>query len=382
MGGGEAGEADGEGGVRLICLGLSHHTSTLEVRERLALGFDDTEEVLAGLCRGRGVLEAVLLVTCHRVELYGVLPGGRDGVFRLKEVPRHGRVLEVSGRGPERLVDLFMRGPGVSAQAVLRGLFVKSGGEAVQHLFRVAGGLDSMVVGETEILGQLKDAYELARREGHAGRVLNPLFQAAFRAAKQVRSETAVQQGAVSVASVAVEFAEGVLGTLAGRRVLVMGAGDTGGKVARALLERGVGEVRIANRTEDRGLALAASLGAGACAVVDGPGAWEGVDVVVGSVSGPGFLWDAERLRPVVAGRGGRPLLLLDLGMPRNFDPGLAEVPGVWLRNLDDLRSQAGMNLARRREEAVRGEDLVREAAREAYRRVTDGVDRGVSGVG
>jgi glutamyl-tRNA reductase len=368
--------------VRLICLGLSHHTSPLEVRERLALGFDETEEVLAGLCRGRGVLEAVLLVTCHRVELYGVLPGGRDGVFRLREVPKRGRVLEVSGRGPERLAELFMRGPGVSGQAVLRGLFVKAGGEAVQHLFRVAGGLDSMVVGETEILGQLKDAYELARREGHAGRVLNPLFQAAFRAAKQVRSETAVQQGAVSVASVAVEFAEVVLGTLAGRRVLVMGAGDTGGKVARALLERGVGEVRIANRTEDRGLALAASLGAGACAVVDGPGAWEGVDVVVGSVSAPGILWDVERLRPVVAARGGRPLLLLDLGMPRNFDPGLAEVPGVWLRNLDDLRSQAGMNLARRREEAMRGEDLVREAAREAYRRVTEGADRGVSGAG
>jgi glutamyl-tRNA reductase len=253
---------------------------------------------------------------------------------------------------------------------VFQALYCEEAADGVEHLFRVASGLDSMVLGETEILGQLKEAYELARREGHTGRVLNTVFQGAFRAAKQVRSETGIQRGAVSVASLAVELAEETFGDLAGCRVLVLGAGDTGEKVTRALLDRGVAEVRIVNRSEERGRALAATLGPRALALPDWSGSLDEVDVVVGSTSSPSFVLDEARLGPAVRARKGRPLLLVDLAMPRDFDPAIAGMPGVRLLNIDDLRSLAERHLEQRQVEVLRCEELLRAQVSEVMNRL------------
>ena len=369
--------------MRLVCLGVSHRTASLEVRERLSLGFEEAEDVLAELRDGGHVVEAVWLSTCHRLEAYALVKGAGFALDREDEEKSRQRDLEVraervvSGassrnRGIDRLLALFVRRPGIGARAVVKALYGWEAELAVRHLFRVACGLDSMVVGETEVLGQLKEAYETALRSGHTGRGLNPLFQSAFRAAKHVRSRTGVQKGPVSVASLAAEFAEEALGTLADRQVLVLGAGDTGAKVSRALLDRGAGEVRIANRTEDRGARLVATLGAKARLVPMEPEAWADVDVVVGSVEASGPLWDARQMMGILEARQSRELLVLDLGLPRNFDPRLAEVSGVTVVHLDDLRAQAERHMRMRQAEARRGEALLRESVKAAYRRLDE----------
>lgn len=366
------------GRARLYCLGLSHRTASLEVRERLALGFDESSTVLSEL-RARGeVLEAVWLLTCNRVELYAVLPapegmsdsgdGGRLSAFLEPGTGR--RRVGIARRGIERLLSHFLGRPGVSESALMRSLYGAEAAGAVEHLFRVASGLDSMVLGETEILGQLKDAYEEARELGHTGRILNPVFQGAFRAAKQVRSETGIQRGAVSVASLAADVAEQTLGRLAGVRVLVLGAGDTGEKVTRALLDRGVAEVRIVNRSEARAGALAATLGPRARSMSDEGVALADVDVVVGSTASPGFVLDAARVEPVVRERQGRPLLLLDLAVPRDFDPAIAGLAGVRLLNLDDLQSAAERRLKLREAEVGRCEAILREQVAAVLQRI------------
>ncbi len=372
--------ADGSGtsGSQLYCVGLSHRTSPLEVRERLALGFEEAPDVLAELRAQGDVLEAVWLVTCNRVELYAVVPvhgttgapAGAGWVEAFQMRPDQRSRQRSLDRGVGRLLGHFFRRPGQSDQAVFRALYCKEAADGVEHLFRVASGLDSMVLGETEILGQLKEAYELARREGHTGRVLNTVFQSAFRAAKQVRSETGIQRGAVSVASLAVELAEETFGDLAGCRVLVLGAGDTGEKVTRALLDRGVPEVRIVNRSEERGRALAATLGPRAQAVPDWSGSLDEVDVVVGSTSSPGFVLDEARLGPAVRERKGKPLLLVDLAVPRDFDPAVSGMPGVRLLNIDDLRSLAERHLEQRQVEVLRCEELLRQRVRDVMNRL------------
>ncbi len=349
------------------------------MRERFALGFEDASAVLSELRADGGILEAVWLVTCNRVELYAVVleagkqweeqsgAAGIEGFWDPQERRLEGNLAR---RGFGRLLAHFFGRPGLSDRAVVKALYFAESAGAVEHLFRVAAGLDSMVLGETEILGQLKEAYELSRREAHTGKVLNTVFQAAFRAAKQARSETGIQRGAVSVASLAAELAQETFGDLNGCRVLVLGAGDTGEKVTRALLDRGVGEVRIASRSEERGRALAAALGHRASALPDWQDALDTADVVVGSTSAPGFVLNSAHLGPVMNARKGRPLLLLDLAVPRDFEPGLASMPGVRLHNIDDLRSLAERHLERRQEEAGRCEALLQTRVREVSERL------------
>ncbi|MBL9127609.1 MAG: hypothetical protein JNL97_08180, partial [Verrucomicrobiales bacterium] len=251
-----AGTSGDDAEASFVCVGVSFRTAALEVRERLSLGFDEAEVVLDELREGGEVREAVWLSTCHRLEVYAWLRGPGFGVSGTARETGGRRDLEdrvrrfVDGESPDeggldRVLGMFLRRPGISPKAVMRALYAWEGEHAVLHLFRVASGLDSMVVGETEVLGQLKEAYEVALRHGHTGRGLNPLFQAAFQAAKQVRSETGVQRGSVSVATLAASFAEARLGDLDGRKALVLGAGDTAAKVSQALIDRGVGEIRI-----------------------------------------------------------------------------------------------------------------------------------------
>ncbi len=336
--------------MNVYCLGLSHRTASVEVRERFALGTGEMAEALAGL-RARGeATEGVWVSTCNRVELYAV---GED-------------------RSLPALRKSYERRAGPSDAGLGNAVYSVGSPHSVEHLFRVASGLDSMVVGETEVLGQLKEAYESARGMGHTGRVLNRVFQGAFRAAKQVRSETGIQRGHVSIASLAAELAEKLFGSLEGRTVLVLGAGDTGEKVTRALLNRGVGEVRIVNRSPERGHALAAVLGPRAQVLPDWSGALAQVDVVVGSTSAPEFVLDVPRLAAATEARAGRPLLLLDLAVPRDIDPAVASLPGVRLHNIDDLQSLAAGHLRQRQAEVGRCERILRAHAREVLQRVQE----------
>src|SRR5208282_5500917 len=233
--------------------------------------------------------------------------------------------------------------------------------QSLHHLFKVACGLDSMVLGETEILGQLKQAYALAHRHGHTGARLNKAFQRAFNVAKHVRTETNIQRGSVSVASVAVELAEKIFSSLNDREVLVIGAGETSEKTARALLSRGARSIIVANRSHDRAVALANELGGRAVQFDDWAGEFQKIDIAISSTSAPHHLLDRARLEPLMKLRHYRPLLLIDIAVPRDIDPEVNLLENVYLYNIDDLQSIADDYLKQRREEVARCEQIIAE---------------------
>ena len=233
--------------------------------------------------------------------------------------------------------------------------------QSLQHLFKVACGLDSMVLGETEILGQIKKAYALAYRHGHTGARLNKAFQRAFHVAKHIRTETNIQRGSVSVASVAVELAEKIFSSLAAREVLVIGAGETSEKTARALLSRGVRSIVVANRSYDRAVALANEFGGRAVQFDDWAGEFQKIDIAISSTSAPHHILDRAKLEPLMKARQQRPLLLIDIAVPRDIDPEVNFLENVYLYNIDDLQAIADDYLRLRKEEIARCEQIITE---------------------
>ena len=218
-------------------------------------------------------------------------------------------------------------------------IYTLSEPQSLHHLFKVACGLDSMVLGETEILGQLKKAYDLALQNGHTGSRLNKAFQRAFNVAKHIRTETNIQRGSVSVGSVAVELAEKIFSSLTDRDVMVIGAGDTSEKTARALLSRGARSIIVANRSHDSAVALAKELGGRAVPFDDWAGEFENMDIVISSTSAPHYILDRARLEPLMKLRRNRPLLLIDIAVPRDIDPEVNFLENVYLYNMDDLQA-------------------------------------------
>lgn len=326
----------------IVTLGLSHHSSPVEMRERFAFAESRIPEALDRL-RGLGnIEEAVILSTCNRVEIYAV---ARDsdttrGFSTLREFlgEFHGHADPL---GPE--------------------FYALTEPDSLRHLFRVAAGLDSMVMGETEILGQLKQSYQLAFQQGHTGNRLNRAFQRAFQAAKQIRTETKIQRGCVSVASAAVGLAEHIFNSLADQEVLVVGAGDTSEKTARALISRGAKGVVVANRTNERSKTLALTLGGRAIPFETWEQELERLDILISSTSSPGYLLDRARLEPILKRRHGRALLLIDIAVPRDIDPAINLLDGVYLYNVDDLQGIADDSLRQRREELERCEEIIAE---------------------
>lgn len=241
------------------------------------------------------------------------------------------------------------------------GLYAHAGPGGFEHLFRVACGLDSLVLGETEILGQLKKAYDLALAGGHTGRVLNKAFQKAFSVAKKIRNETRIQRGNTSVASVAVDLAERIFDGLQQRDVMVIGAGETSEKTARALLSRGARSLMVSNRSHDRAVALAAELGGRAIHFDEWEREFPRIDIVISSTSAPHYVLDKPRLERLMRSRPRRSLLLIDIAVPRDIDPAVKLLEGVFLADVDDLQSVADEHLKGRREEVERCESLIRE---------------------
>ena len=325
----------------LLALGVSHKTAPVALRERLALPEGRAARILGDLTARPEIHEAVAISTCNRTELYLVAADPVEAEnLALSELSRQA---------------------GIRPTELLGRLYSLRGDDAVRHLFSVAAGLDSMIVGEAEVQGQVKRAYELALVEGATGPISNRLFRDALGAGKRVRTETALGRSRVSVSSVAVDLARDVLGDLETRRVLVIGAGENGEMTAKALADRGVRTVFVANRRYDRAIGLAQRFGGEAVRFDDLPTEIVDADIVVGCTSSPHLIVGADELELVAEERAGRPLLLIDIAVPRDIDPKVRELPGITLYDMDDLQRTVARNLDVQEAEATRARTVIKE---------------------
>ena len=325
----------------LLAVGASHKTASLALRERLAFTDGAAEALLAELVDHPAIGEGVVISTCNRTELYVVV---RDPV-----------------EGESLVLSALAKRAGIRPTELVGAIYSLRNCDAARHLYRVTCGLESMVIGESEVQGQVKRAYELALSARTTGPMTNQLFRAALATGKRVRTETAITEGRASVASVAVDAARAALGDLGERHVLIVGAGETAELTAQALRAQGVSTMFIANRRRARAIALAQRFG-GASGSFDAlPSELERADIVITSTSSPHTLIEAEELGQVMEQRDGRPLLLIDLAVPRDIDGSCAELSGVTLLDVDGLQKQVRSHLTVRRAEARLAEGIVEE---------------------
>lgn len=325
--------------TELLAIGISHKTAPVALRERLALSEGQATGVLHDLQSHGEIQEAVALSTCNRTELYFVVSDPVEAeTLALSELTRH------AGIRPTELVER---------------LYSLRGEDVVGHLMRVAAGLDSMVVGESEVLGQVKRAYELALVEGVTGPITNRLFRDAITTGKRVRSETGVGSLKTSVSTVAVELARATRGDLGAQHTLVIGAGGNGELTARALSDAGASTVFVANRRYDRAIGVAQRYGGTAVRFDHLPEELIKADIVLSSTASPHQIIGVDELAVVMEQRAGRPLLMIDIAVPRDIDPAVGEIGGVTLYDMDDLQRQVDRNISVRRSEATKAEQVV-----------------------
>jgi glutamyl-tRNA reductase len=327
--------------VSVVVVGLNHHTVPLELLERVNVSAARLPKVLGDLAGREHISEVVVLSTCHRTEVYAVAERYHGAVQDIRNA-----FSEMAFMAPEDFSDHLYS-------------YFDEG--AVNHLFSVASGLNSVVLGESEILGQVRQAWQAAQEEGTAGPRMAALFRHALTTGKRARTETAIGRGSTSLAHAAVDMAARRVGTLRGKRILLLGAGDVGESMALAVAGIEDAEVFVANRTWDRAVALAARVG-GRAVQLDGlHAALEDTDVLLTSTGAPSAIVDHTDMAPVVEARRGRPLLIVDVAMPRDIDPAVAELPGVELLDLDDVRAFVEAGLAERRREVGRVRVIVDE---------------------
>lgn len=333
----------------LVLFGASHHTAPMSVRERLA--FDEARaNLLAERLRATpGIREFALLNTCNRVELYGVANDDHSA-----EAIRR-TISEVTGCAPAELSGVVVR---------------RDNHDAIAHLFEVASGLDSQIVGEVEILGQVKSAYDKALERKWTGPVLNRVFQKTFQAAKHIRTNTAIGAGQVSIATVAVDLAGKIFGELAATKVLVVGAGEIGLKTAQAFQSRGTKSITVASRTLSKAEETAAAAGGWAASMAELPEVLAASDVVASSTSSPNAVITRELVAAAMKKRSGRPLFLIDLALPRDIEPECAQLANVYVYNLDDLAQIAEANLAQRQAEVAKCRAILAERTAQLWPQV------------
>jgi len=322
----------------IVVVGVSHRTAPLEVREALAFGADRIPEALARLRGEKGFAEAMILSTCNRVEVYAF---GTDPLPAASIVGFFG---EFHGKKPAEFESY---------------VYLVEGEEAVRHAFRVAASLDSMVLGEPQILGQVKDAYEMAEEAGSLGSILNALRNRSLAAAKRARTETGIGQNAVSVSYVAVELARKIFGELKDRHVLLVGAGKMSELAARHLVRGGARATVLGGRTFARAEELAASLGGRAAPFESLRAELARSEIVISGTGAPGIVIRKEDVEAARSGGRQRPLFLIDIAVPRDIDPAVAKLGGVFLYDMDDLKAVAEANLRERRKEAAAAEAIV-----------------------
>ena len=323
----------------IALIGVNHKTASLDLRERLACtaGY---EGPLAALSRLESLKEYYLLSTCNRVEIAFV---GDD--------VRRGRT--------EILAALFA--PRVKAAELEPHVYQYEQSRAVEHLFQVAASLDSMVVGEAQILGQMKEAYRIAAKTGGTGLVLNKLLHKSFSVAKRVRTETRIGASAVSISYAAVELGRKIFGDLTNKRVLLIGAGEMAELAAEHLLNQGVASVVVANRTLERAVSLARRFRGSAIALAELQGQLQHVDVIISSTGASELILRKEDVRRVMRGRRNRPLFFIDIAVPRDLDPAINELDNVYLYDIDDLQGVIELNRADREREAVKAGRIIAE---------------------
>jgi glutamyl-tRNA reductase len=305
--------------VTVLVVGLSHRTTPVSILERAAVAGDDVRKTLDELHRAETLSEVLLLATCNRVEVYA-------------DAARfHPAVAEIT--------TVLARHAGLPVSDLSDHLYVHFAEAAAEHIFTVAAGLDSMVIGESQILGQLRSAYALGTEVGSVGSVLHDLAQTALRVGKRVHSETGIDRAGASIVSVALDQAESVLGSLAVRRALIVGAGSMGALAGATLRRRGVADVVVANRSPERAARLAAAVEGRAVPLTELAEEIGSADILISSTGSPGLVIDAE----LVTARADRPLVVLDIALPRDVDPAVAVLPGVTYVDLDALRTGGAM---------------------------------------
>jgi glutamyl-tRNA reductase len=328
----------------VLLLGVSFKTAPVEVRERLAMTDTGAGEFLRDAAAVPAVEEVAVISTCNRTEVYLVSPNPVAA-----ESAVLGLLATRAGIRPTELADV---------------IYSPRNCDAARQLYRVSSGLESMIVGEAEVQGQVRRAHELALATGTSGPMLNRLFGAALQTGKRVRSETAISEGHASVSSVAVELAQEVIGDLRSCRVVVVGAGETSELTAQALAEHGVATVFLANRRADRARSIAARFGGQVVSLHELPEQLEQADIVVSSTASPHPIVGAAELEHVMAERRGRPLLLIDIAVPRDIEPACGDIEDVTLYDIDDLQDVVTHALTNRSAEALIGEEIVEEEIR------------------
>ena len=327
--------------MKLLVTGVSHKTAPVEVRERLAFRPETLADALAGLKGRGGVREALILSTCNRVEITVTTEDSAD---------------------PQAVVDAFLaERKGVDPRAIGPHLYHVEGRDAIHHLFRVASSLDSMVVGEPQILGQLKAAYCAAKTAGAVFGWLEALMARSFRVAKRVRSETGIGQMAVSVSYAAVELARKIFGSLSGRTIMIVGAGKMSELAARHLKRAGASHVFVTNRTPERAVEMAALFQGTPVEYARFTGMLPEADIVITSSGAPDYVLRKEDVQRAIAARRNKPMFLIDIAVPRNVEPAVNQIDNVFLYDIDDLQEVVNANLRERMKEAEHAERLVAE---------------------
>ena len=327
--------------TELLALGLSHKTAPVEVREKVALTEAQAGDFLRDLRGTADIHEAVAISTCNRMELYLVV----------------GDPVEAEST----VLSMLSSQAGIRPTALAPAIYSHRNCDAARHLYRVAAGLESMIVGENEIQGQVKRAYETALRKETAGPFTNRLFNAALRTGKRVRTETAIGERQLSLPAVAVALARELLGDLNGREVVILGTGETSELTGRALADSGVRAVFVANRRRDRALALARRYGGTSVNFDELPEELERADIVVAATASPHLLLEARELAEVMDARDHRPMLMIDLAVPRDIDSASAGIGGVSLYDIDDLQAVIARNRKVRQAEARKAEGIIEE---------------------
>lgn len=335
--------------MNLLAVGISHNSASLDIREKMWMSTEEIKEALRQI-KGKLAEEAMLISTCNRTELYCIVPEEQmdDSTFK------------------RFLIDF----KGVNGAVGLEHFYGTFAGDAVNHLFRVAAGVDSMVIGDIQILNQVKEAFALAGETGTMGPVLNRLMQSALHVGKRVRTETTICEGAVSVSYAAVELAGKIFADLSKKAALLIGAGETGELTMKHLIGKGIGVVSIANRTREKAEALLARLEANG-EVVDYEhlaDALSAVDIVITSVTSPSYVVQPADVQKVMKQRSNNPLFIIDIGVPRNVDPSCNRVENVFVYDMDALNAIVDRNLERRKAELPKVTTIIREEMVEFFK--------------
>ena len=327
--------------MNIVLIGMNHKTAPLEIRERLSLSCGDDISHLAEIMNIPEVKEGLYLATCNRVEVLANAATSESAVEGLRAfIFHHGNL---------------------SVEEMNKCLYLHFDHEAVRHLFRVASSIDSMVMGEPQILGQIKDAFRTAVEHNSTGVILNKILHHAFRVAKRVRTETGIANNAVSVSFAAVELAKKIFGTLEGRNVLLIGAGEMSDLAAKHLVSRRVGKISVANRTYARAVKMAEDFHGTAVEFDTLPEKLHEVDIVITSTAAPGYVLTRPMVEAAIRRRKNRLLFFIDIAVPRDVDPAVGEIDNIYLYNIDDLQEIVDSNLKSRKKEAAKAEAIIDE---------------------